>query len=253
MKTTINYPDLPQWMQDYSLTAIEWQGEKVYIGIMPIDKIVKNEGQLEGVPSNPREWTRSDLDWLKESIEQDKIMLLARCCMLYPLPDEDTLIAIGGNMRHEASLELGHDTVPSVIYPIGTPVETLKRIAAKDNGHAGKFDWDKLANEWGDLNLGACGINVWEMADNAQGESTSSSSSSSSDPDKGSTTTNRLLLQFGGNKVQMTEAEAEGLQSVFEKHVEQSGSSFGFVLKLIGNFFDDNDNDNYDDYADSED
>ena len=251
-KEKLNYPDLPQWMQDFKLSPQEWEGEKVYYGLIPTGSIERNDGQLEGVPSNPREWTRDDLDRLMTSIQEDPIMFLARGCIIYPLEGREACIAIGGNMRHNASEELDHQYVPSVIFPMGTDVATLKRVAAKDNGHAGQFDWDKLANEWTDLALGDMGINVWEMADQAQGESSSSSSSSDS-PEKGSTTSQRLLLQFGGNKIQMSEAELEGLQSIFDRHVEKTGSSYGFVLKLIGGYFDGDENSEEDSYADSED
>lgn len=249
MAKETNYPGLPEWLQGYKLVQLEWEGETAYFGSLPVEKVVKNEGQLEGLPSNPREWTRGELDNLKESIAEDRIMMLARSCMCYPLEGEDLLIDLGGNMRRDGTEELGHATVPCVIFPLGTPVETLKRVAAKDNGHAGKFDYDKLANEWTDLALGDMGIDVWAMADKAQEEAASSSQSSDSS-EKGSTASQRLLLQFNGNKVQMSEAEAEGLQSVFDRHVEKTGSSFGFVLKLIGNYFDD---EQEDEYADSED
>ena len=55
-------------------------------------------------------------------------------------------------------------TAPCVIhYPENdTDQQTIVRRAMKDNGTFGKFDWDKVANEWDDMPLADWGVPVWE-------------------------------------------------------------------------------------------
>lgn len=238
-KVTTKYSGLPEWLQSYNLSEIEWNGVRAFIGVLPVSLLVHNDGQIDGLPSNPREWTRDELDSLKNSIMQTPELMLGRGCLVVPLEGTETLVVLGGNMRLDATLELGIENLPVVIYPEETPLEKKLEIVIKDNNSWGRYDWDKVANEWTGYPLGDWGMNVWELAehagnggDDSEGSGSSSSSSSSSGED-GSTTSNRLLLQFNNNKVQMTEAELEGLQSIYEKYVEETGANFGFVTFLI--------------------
>ena len=45
-----------------------------------IDLIEMNTGQIAGLPSNPRQWTKAQLDKLKASIEETPELLEARGC-----------------------------------------------------------------------------------------------------------------------------------------------------------------------------
>lgn len=40
-----------------------------------IGLLEENKGQIEGLPANPRQWTRMDLDSLKKSIEETPELL----------------------------------------------------------------------------------------------------------------------------------------------------------------------------------
>ncbi|MBQ2007534.1 MAG: hypothetical protein II236_02525 [Alistipes sp.] len=40
-----------------------------------LSKLVANNGQIEGVPKNPRQWTKDDVEKLKASIEETPELL----------------------------------------------------------------------------------------------------------------------------------------------------------------------------------
>lgn len=63
-------------------------------------------------------------------------------------------------MRLEACRKLGMKDVPCYILPESTPAEKLKEIVVKDNGSFGAWDFDMLANEWGDLDLVGWGVSI---------------------------------------------------------------------------------------------
>lgn len=49
-----------------------------------ISQLHINKGQIPGLPSNPRQWTRDDMDRLKKSIEETPELLEARGAIVYP-------------------------------------------------------------------------------------------------------------------------------------------------------------------------
>ena len=61
-----------------------------------IGLLEENKGQIEGLPANPRQWTRMDLDSLKKSIEETPELLEARGCIA--VPHEGRFVVLGGNM-----------------------------------------------------------------------------------------------------------------------------------------------------------
>lgn len=75
--------------------------------ILPLDEIEVNEGQLEGLPSNPRSITREKMELLKTNITDYPEMLSLRSLLIYPI-DDGKYILIGGNMRYRALKELGY-------------------------------------------------------------------------------------------------------------------------------------------------
>lgn len=106
-----------------------------------------NTGQIGGVPANPRQWLRKELNKLKKSLEETPELFEARGIIVYPLAGR--FIVLGGNMRLEASRELGLETVPCIVLPEGTPAEKLKEIVIKDNGSFGDWDLVALSEKWG--------------------------------------------------------------------------------------------------------
>lgn len=161
VNTNSRYPGLPAWLDKYDLFPLEWEGRLVYYGIIPVSRIRPNKGQIKGLPANPRRWTKEALDRLKASIKATPELTVARGVLGFPDPADDTLVALGGNMRHAASKSLKEKTLPCAIYPEQTPPEKLMEIVAKDNGTFGEFDVDALANEWPDVEwLRNCGIDL---------------------------------------------------------------------------------------------
>lgn len=120
----------------------------------------QNKGQVEGLPSNPREWTRTDLDHLITSIKETPELLEARGLIVYP--HEDKYIILGGNMRFSALREMNEVDAPCYVMPEDTPMEKLREIIIKDNGAFGSWDYDMLANEWDDLPLADWGVPAWD-------------------------------------------------------------------------------------------
>lgn len=124
-----------------------------------------NTGQIPGLPSNPRQWTKDEMDNLKKSIGETPELLEARGAIVYP--KDGKYIVLGGNMRLEAVKALGWKEMPCIVLPESLPIEKLKEIVIKDNGSFGEWDMDALANAWDDLPLSEWGANVdWEGIDN---------------------------------------------------------------------------------------
>lgn len=87
-------------------------------------------------------------------------MLEARGILVYPW--EGKYLVLGGNMRLSALKSLKAKDAPCVIFPEDTPIDKLKEVVIKDNGSFGEWDFDSLANEWGDLPLMDWGVPAWE-------------------------------------------------------------------------------------------
>lgn len=118
-----------------------------------------NNGQLEGLPSNPRRITDSKMDLLKQNIQQYPEMLTLRGLLVYPF-ENGKYIIIGGNMRYLAMSELGLKTAPCIIIPKETSIEQLKAYSVIDNNSFGKWDWEMLANEWETSELEDWGLDL---------------------------------------------------------------------------------------------
>jgi len=123
-----------------------------------------NEGQMYGLPKNPR-WIRdARYEALKKSITDAPEMLELRELLVYPLDDLDghkgKFIIIGGNMRYRACLELGYQEVPCKVIPLETPVQKLREYVIKDNEGFGQNDWDLLSSEWDSEELQGFGMEL---------------------------------------------------------------------------------------------
>lgn len=115
--------------------------------VLPIDQLELNEGQLKGLPKNPRFIKDEKYQQLLRSIEASPEFLEARTVIVYPLA-KDRYITIAGNMRLRACRELGIKDIPCYVFPKATTIEKLKEFTIKDNLPFGNWDWDMLANEW---------------------------------------------------------------------------------------------------------
>lgn len=120
-------------------------------------KLIKpNAGQIEGVPANPRQWKKGDVEKLARSIEQTPELFDLRPIIVYD--NVDGYVTIGGNMRLAAAKFLKWKDVPCEIVSRETSTAKLKEIVIKDNGAFGEWDMDALANEWDDLPLSEWGL-----------------------------------------------------------------------------------------------
>lgn len=127
--------------------------------LLSLDKLELNEGQLDGVPENPRDCTEDKFDELKKSLSEDSEMLEYKCLYVYPLSSGKYII-IGGNMRCLAMRDLGFVEAPCIVIPQETTVEKLRKLAIIDNTNFGKWNWDMLANEWDAKNLQSWGVDL---------------------------------------------------------------------------------------------
>lgn len=135
---------------------------------MKVSQLETNNGQLGWLPKNPRQWTQTDIDRTKASIQEDTDFLEDRPLLVCP-GFSGKYVVFGGNLRLTAARSLKLKEVPVVVYCLdeGGPEqdeirETIKRRAMKDNGSFGAWDYDALANEWDDLPLQDWGVPAWE-------------------------------------------------------------------------------------------
>ena len=135
--------------------------------VIAIDRIQLNEGQLDWLPKNPRQWTQTDIDKTAASIIEDPDFLEDRPLLVVPFGKE--FVAFGGNLRHEGCKAAKKPTAPCMVYYTETEEDyaTIKRRAMKDNGSFGSWDFDELANNWDDLPLGSWGVPSWPSPENA--------------------------------------------------------------------------------------
>ena len=135
--------------------------------VIAIDRIQLNEGQLDWLPKNPRQWTQTDIDKTAASILEDPDFLEDRPLLVVPFGKE--FVAFGGNLRHEGCKAAKKPTAPSMVYYPENEEDyaTIKRRAMKDNGSFGSWDFDELANNWDDLPLDSWGVPSWPAPENA--------------------------------------------------------------------------------------
>ena len=125
---------------------------------LPINKLVNNTGQIDGVPANPRTINKDDYQKLLKSLQDDPDFLNHKPLHVYE--HNGKYIVLGGNQRLKALKELGHKDVPVTIYDPETPVEVLKRRIIVDNSTFGDYNFDDLANEWDDEPLDDWGVDL---------------------------------------------------------------------------------------------
>lgn len=128
----------------------------IQIQFVPIEKLEYNDGQIPGVPENPRTREEAKQRNLEKSIEELPEMTIARAALVFPY--NGRYVVIGGNRRLEAQRALKRKEVPIIALPEDTPVEKLRRIALLDNESTGQTDWTKIAKDWSKDELQSWGI-----------------------------------------------------------------------------------------------
>ena len=128
---------------------------------IPIEKIELNTGQIEGLPANPRQWTRDDIDRIAASLKETPELFEMRPCIVYPLEGGAKFVLLAGNLRFCGARQNEMKDVPCCVVPRDMSIAKMKEIVLKDNGSWGAWDFDALANEWDDLPLTDWGIPAW--------------------------------------------------------------------------------------------
>ena len=126
---------------------------------LPLGKVKQNTGQIAGLPSNPRQWTQTDIDRIAKSLQETPELFEARPLIVYQQGEE--YIILGGNLRYEGAKKNRMKDVPVHILEQGLSIDKLKEIVLKDNGSFGDWDMDAIANEWDDLPLAEWGLPDW--------------------------------------------------------------------------------------------
>ena len=154
--------------------------------IIDIKCLELNEGQIVGIPKNPRYLKGEEHDKLKKSLKDSPELLQYKPLMVYAIED-NKFVVICGNMRLRICQELhnegieGFDALPCFVLNKDVPIAKIKEYAIKDNVQAGNWDWDELANgdwevddlqDWGVdcsfLNTDENDTNIDELFEDAQ-------------------------------------------------------------------------------------
>lgn len=151
--------------QNPSIAKDELLAKMGFREMIDITKLLYNEGQIDGVPKNPRYLKESEHDKLVKSLADSPEFLEYKPLMVYGLED-GTYVTICGNMRLRVANELriggntNFDKLPCFVLKTDTPIQKIKEYAIKDNVQAGNWDWDELANgEWEIEDLDEWGVN----------------------------------------------------------------------------------------------
>ena len=111
--------------------------------------------QVRPNENNPRFIKDYKFKKLVTSIKEFPEMLKLR-----PIVVNNEMIVLGGNMRLKACKEAGLKEV--WILKADELTEAQQReFIVKDNIGFGEWDWDLLANEWNNTQLGEWGLDVW--------------------------------------------------------------------------------------------
>lgn len=127
---------------------------------LKLSQLLSNEGQIEGLPKNPRFIKDDRFKALVKSLQDDPEMLEIRELLVYPFGKK--FVIIGGNMRFRAASEIGLTELPCKVLSAETPIQKLRAYTIKDNVAFGQNDFDILANEWDEAELLDWGMEVWD-------------------------------------------------------------------------------------------
>lgn len=129
---------------------------------IPLSQLVCNEGQIDGVPANPRILRDEKYRALVASLRADNLTGINPLKVYWYETDgaNKLCVVLGGNMRLRALQEIGATECPCIEIPQDTPTEVLRKIVVLDNSTFGEWDWDILANEWDDAELKEWGLDL---------------------------------------------------------------------------------------------
>lgn len=135
---------------------------------IPLSKLTANNGQIEGIPKNPRFIKNERYQKLVKSIQDNPEFLGARELIVYE--HNGKYVVLCGNMRYRAAKELGFDSIPCKVIPEYFSIEQIKAIIIKDNISFGDDDFDALANEWDATELEEWGFEFPDLGEDFEPE-----------------------------------------------------------------------------------
>ena len=112
---------------------------------------------LEKLEGNPRIIKDKEFKTLCDSIRDNPKYFEARPLILSDRTGD--LVIIAGNQRYEAAKVVGLQEVPTFLIA-GLTEAKEREIVIRDNVSNGEFDFELLANEWGDLPLVEWGVGL---------------------------------------------------------------------------------------------
>jgi len=122
--------------------------------IVKIDEIAINEGQVKGLPKNPRFIKDEKFENLVRSVTSFPEMMSIR-----PIVVDENMVILGGNMRYRACKSAGMKTVP-VLIAENLTIEQKKEFLIKDNVSGGDWDWESITADWGKDPLEEWGLDL---------------------------------------------------------------------------------------------
>jgi hypothetical protein len=117
---------------------------------------------LRKLKNNPRIIKDKQFKTLCNSIHDNREYFEARPLILSNRTNE--LVIIAGNQRYEAAKAVGLKEVPTFLIEDLTEAKE-REITIRDNVSNGEFNYDSLANEWGDLPLAEWGVDLPRMSE----------------------------------------------------------------------------------------
>jgi hypothetical protein len=116
--------------------------------------------EIKTNPKNPRRITADMVEKLKKSIEGFPKMMEIR-----PIIIDESGVILGGNMRYLALKRLGYKEIPDSWVKKASDLTSAEKreFIIKDNSNFGEWDFDILAEEWGDLPLDDWGLDMPEL------------------------------------------------------------------------------------------
>ncbi|MDY6418898.1 MAG: hypothetical protein SPK87_09170, partial [Bacteroidales bacterium] len=179
--------------------------KKSKVKLIPVDQLELNEGQLDWLPRNPRQWTQTDIDRMRASLAEDPDFPEERPVLAVPGPDGRLVVFAHNLLTKVAKLDGSPEQLPTVVhYPVsGEDQEAIRRRALKDNGQFGSWDTEILADEWADYEpevLEEMGIPDWVTGGAGKAETGSGGGSGAGDGSRTSGKSAKEDEDFDPNK-----------------------------------------------------
>ena len=177
--------------------------------MLPMVAIVPNNGQIEGVPGNPRILDDKSMRLLVQSIQDNPEMLRLRELLVYKQGSE--YVIIGGNMRWRAMCELGFTEAACKVIPEGTDPQRLRAYTIKDNVAYGEWDQEELEG-WDAEELESWGVILRQKKE-----------------EEPETTQEMKTLEFS-----LTSEQFKHVKKVFRNEGETDAEALHNILKTYG-------------------